>query len=669
MLLLARLSYSCYGQDSLVGARIDQLYRVWDAAYIADSSDESPIAIEQLFNYYDKQTIDTSQQTQLYADMYLLKSEYLRKETGLSITGNYLENIGTAFGDLEDNAFYHRRFQMGLKWDLMKGGFLSSRNQSEQAKIQAELEQLRPNKHVEKENYIKKWHELSYHFNKLKVDLLNSREKLIDTTTSIAGELHFLGYFPKEELIKLYTKQAEIASLKDVYKAYNAEYIKLAPAPNFSNDLPLLDVLPLVFGIDSLWNDDVKDSLVAKEMELVALENKWLHDVSLSPFLRYNYYDLVAPANFRSFMSAGINFSLPIPFNNKSEKAYLEAKVKAKYEEIDESTQLIRQDALTIFYEYRYKLKQYISFHYKAILLREMLRQEQARKEISPLRFNPVDAIQILDELTAVELEMIDLKQNMYLKILRLQLALNNPDAKHLFHAIDLEKIQEQKSTLELYCWSAAIEEFSAAKIFGFSELNNFQSVLLSLPKESGSNARYSSFLALAQGRNMNVKFMIGDNNLIKKVFAEEMSSRLQGIPSDYYSEIHLDVEPHTFNDWKINQSKYLSEYLIMLQDARKWCDENGKKLSVSIPLHYPEATIKDIFDLCDKVYFMAYENVKTEYIVRKAKNYELSKTVIALRTNDFINRLEMENKIDELEDAGFNQFIYHDFKSLYSLK
>jgi hypothetical protein len=666
---LASFAHKSFAQDSLVGAKINQLYKVWDAAYLAGQNEDKPISMDELFSYYDRQTIDTSQQTQLYADMYLLKSEYLRKETGLSITGNYLENIGTAFGDLEDNAFYHRRFQMGLKWDLLKGGFLSSRNQSEQAKIQAELEKLRPNKHVEKENYIKKWHELSYHFNTLKVDLLKSREKLIDTTTNVANELHFLGYFSKEELIKLYTKQAEISSLIDVYQAYNSEYVKLAAAPSISNELPLLDVLPLVFGIDSLWNDDTKDSLIAKEMELVELENKWLHDVSLSPFLRYNYYDLVAPANYRSFMSAGLNFSLPIPFNNKAEKAYLEAKVKAKYEEIDESSQLLRQDALTVFYEYRYKLKQYISFHYKAILLKEMLRQEQARKEISPLRFNPVDAIQILDELTAVELEMIDLKQNMYLKILRLQLALNNPDAKYIFHAINLEKIEEQKSNLELYCWSAAINEFSAAKIFGFTELNNIKSALLSLPKESASNARYRSFLELAQGRDLNVKFMIGDNNLFKKVFAEEMNSRLQGISSEYYSEIHLDVEPHTFDDWKANQSSYLNEYLIMLREARKWCDENGKKLSVSIPLHYPEATIKDIFELCDRVYFMAYENIKTDYIVRKAQAYDRSKTVIALRTNDFLNRLEMENKIDELENAGFNQFIYHDFKSLYSLK
>jgi len=667
--LLASFAHNSYGQDSLVGAKIYQLYNVWDAAYISDSNEDNPLRIDELFTYYDKQVVDTSQQTQLYSDMYLLKSDYLRKETGLSISGNYLENIGTAFGDLEDNAFYHRRFQMGLKWNLLKGGFLSSRNQSEQAQIQAGLEKLRPNKHVEKENYIRKWHELSYHFNTLKVELLKSREKLIDTTTNIANELHFLGYFPKEELIKLYTKQAEISSLIDVYQAYNSEYIKVAAAPNINKELPLLDVLPLVFGIDSLWNDDTKDSLIAKEMELVELENKWLHDVSLSPFLRYNYYDLVAPANYRSFMSAGLNFTLPIPFNNKAEKAYLEAKVKAKYEEIDEGTQLLRQDALTVFYEYRYKLKQYISFHYKGILLREMLRQEQARKEISPLRFNPVDAIQILDELTAVELEMIDLKQNMYLKLLRLQLALNNPEAKHMFHAISLEKLEEQKSNLELYCWSAAIKEFSAAKILGFTELNNLKSLLLSLPKEAHSDKKYQDFIALAHNRNLTIKFMIGDNNLFKKVFSEEMNSRLEGIPTNHYSEIHLDVEPHTFDDWKTNQSRYLDEYLIMLQDARKWCNENGKKLSVSIPLHYPEATIKDIFELCDKVYFMAYENTKTDYIIRKAKPYELTKTVIALRTNDFSNRLEMENKIDELEKAGFKQFIYHDFKSLYTLK
>lgn len=669
MFLLVFSTFSLQAQDSLVSKHIQQLYKIWEKAYAGEDTPKTESNINALFTYYDEQRIDSSMQSYLSTEVYLKKADYYRKETGLSISGNYLENLGTAFGDIEDNIFYNRRFQLGLKWDVLKNGFLSTQNQSEQAKIQAELEKLQPNKTSQKENYIRKWHELSYLFNTQKIDLLHQRASLLDTTTLLAENLHFLGFFSKEELIKLYSKQAEILSLMRVYQSYNEEYLKITNAPDLKKDLPLLDILPLVFAVDSLWEQTNNDSLIAKEMQLIELQNKWIHDVSLSPYLRYNYYDLVAPANFRSFFSTGFSFNIPIPFNNKAERAYLEAKLKAKYDQVDESIDLLQQDALTQFYEYRYKLKQYIAFHYKSVLLQEQLRQENARKEVTPLRFNPIDAIQILDELTAVQLEMIDLKQNMYLKILRLQLALNHPEAKYLFHPVSLNKIKEQKSTLELYCWSAAINDYETEKILGFAELNNIKSLLLSLPKNAHENPKYKSFFQAISSRNIGLKLMIGDNQLIRKNVKEELDARFGSLTNVNYTELHLDVEPHTFPDWKENKTTYLDEYLIMLKEAKTWCEKRQKKLSVSIPLHYPESTVQEILKLCDKVYFMAYENIKTDYIIRKIENYDKEKTVIALRTNDFVNRLAMENKISELENAGFKQFIYHDFKSLYTFK
>ena len=43
-------------------------------------------------------------------------------------------------------------------------------------------------------------------------------------------------------------------------------------------------------------------------------------------------------------------------------------------------------------------------------------------------------------------------------------------------------------------------------------------------------------------------------------------------------------------------------------------------------------------------------------------------KVVIALRTEDFINRLEMEDKIDVLQDSlKVNEFAYHDLQRIIS--
>ena len=62
----------------------------------------------------------------------------------------------------------------------------------------------------------------------------------------------------------------------------------------------------------------------------------------------------------------------------------------------------------------------------------------------------------------------------------------------------------------------------------------------------------------------------------------------------------------------------------------------------------------------------MAYENIKTDYIIKKVSPYDVNQMVIALRTNDFNNRLELEEKILELK-TKINPlgFAIHDLGSL----
>ena len=54
---------------------------------------------------------------------------------------------------------------------------------------------------------------------------------------------------------------------------------------------------------------------------------------------------------------------------------------------------------------------------------------------------------------------------------------------------------------------------------------------------------------------------------------------------------------------------------------------------------------------------------------MRKLESYTdsyKSKVVIALRTEDFENRLEMEDKISDLQKRlGINEFAYHDLRRI----
>ena len=72
-----------------------------------------------------------------------------------------------------------------------------------------------------------------------------------------------------------------------------------------------------------------------------------------------------------------------------------------------------------------------------------------------------------------------------------------------------------------------------------------------------------------------------------------------------------------------------------------------------------------------DEIYFMCYENVKTDYLVNKLTTYTddgLDKIVVALRTEDFASRVELEDKITEIEKlTGIKKFAYHDLRRMIS--
>lgn len=107
------------------------------------------------------------------------------------------------------------------------------------------------------------------------------------------------------------------------------------------------------------------------------------------------------------------------------------------------------------------------------------------------------------------------------------------------------------------------------------------------------------------------------------------------------------------------------------MDEARKFCDKGNLKLSISVPLHYPDEDLMKMLQVSDEIYFMCYENVSESYLTRKLQAFsgQANKVCIALRTEDFDQRVDMEQLFDALSsNTGINKFCLHDFDSLYKL-
>jgi len=602
-----------------------------------------------------------------------IRARMYKTDPGLSASASYLENFTPSFNEDDDNLIYQRRLQAGINWDILEGGFYQNRIRSEQLNNSIAIRRFLEANNWKEDDYSLRWNQIIYVFNKSKIATLEKRRDLIESLSTEAEKLHLSRYLTREDYLRILSRKAEIDALLNIYYDYNQQFSASADSLKINADeLPVPDIryIEVLSGLDSSSRDSI-GRLVARNIQL---ENKLISDVRLSTQLRYNYYDLVIPGN-RSFFSLGVNLSIPIPFQMNLRGELNEARTKQSMYHIDQQLRGKEKELLNECYEYRYKLKQYVGFHQKFLLYEELIRRLNATSNIEPERFNPIEGLLLLDDMLAVQMEMTDIRQSLYLKLLRMYVRTGTSDIAGIAEVFSLPNYFDFDTFTNRsgYLWSAGLAKRSAQFISEYLVYNKFDKLIVSLNTDKEHKNRLVQLLPLVKKNNIDVELMIGDNELIRKTgsVATELENLCKGLTDSTINGIHLDVEPHTFSDWETEKAAYMNSYLQMLNEVRNFCNQRKWKLSVSIPLHYPEETVNKIFSICDQVIFMAYENIKPEYIDRKLLPYagQKVKLAVAVRTKDFQNRIQIEKYlIDLYHRTGIEQIAIHDIETLISM-
>lgn len=666
-------SLSVNAQNEEVSGYIQQMYNTWDSIYSIYSTSypegDSSIAIGLIKNTPNLLQNSTSPKQSIEA----LKQAILLEEAkvadgdiGLGFRGDYVYNLDPGFG-FEDNLFYDQKFRVSVEMDILKSGYFENHDRAKIKYNELEVRKKLSSEETKKEERYLKWHNIIYQFNRNKIEVLRSREKLAANRVSVATKLNHLKYVSQEDLIKHISSHAEIQSMLNIYQDYNDQ---LASELHVSNSTPVIyPAIDIDYSYSyKLLTNEEPDSIAELLIENLKLADKTINDFKLKPFIAFNFYDLVGyNPDFRTFFSVGVTVAAPLNFNTKNRSNLREA--QANLIAIPTSTKPeVQEDVLTQFYEFRYKLKQYTTLFHKRETYSELIRQERVKHDVAPLTFNPIKALRLMDQLMQVDIEMIDTKQQMYLKALNIYTDLPYSEAENLIKPINLKQDQNSanKHKNSIYVWSSTIMKNSPSVLAHYIDLNPFSRATISLNNKTEAREKTMKLVDFLIDEDKEIEFMIGNNKLIHGGFQEYMQKLETGVDWSKISAIHLDVEPHTQDDWHEKKPEYLKKYHALLVEANKFCEKNGLKLGVSIPTHYPEEDIFKIFEAVDRVYFMCYENVKTDFIVRKTMKYPTEKKYIALRTNDFKNRLEMEQKFIELNQktktAGY---VVHDLGSM----
>jgi hypothetical protein len=668
------LSQISYNQDSLISSKIRDLTAFWKkyndiSAY--RNAYEPLSAVPPLYTVSASDSISIADYQQKLNDAKIAR---LKKDLGLEGVGSYAENFDPGPGD--DDLVYRRRFQAGIDWNILSDGYISNRYKQQILENENTINSLKPKKKFDGDDYIAISHRIIYSFNIHKLRILQQRQEIIDDKIAIANELYLLKHLPRIDLLQIMQQQVDISGMNLVYKDYNdrlAMQIDKKTLPE--HVLPLFDVdISKAFMLSG--NKAVNDSILKLQIENLELANKPLNDIRLNTQFRYNYYDLISSASgSRSFLSAGVGVSVPIPLGIKSNKEVVNAQAKLLEYQQKESASTDQTDLLNYFYEFRYKLKQYNNFYQKRKRYEELIRVERVKEKFGDFEFNPLSALNLLDEMLAVDVEMLDLQQEMYLQLLDINAKIPGSDVASLIKSFtpDTVAIAPEKISRSLYIWSEAQTKYNAQYIEEYCRLNKIGTAIVSMRKDQSNRTEAQALFSRLSAAGVKPELLAGNNKLLTAkdpvIFLDSLTN---GIDLNTISAIHLDVEPHVLSDFEANKDKYFGLYVELLKKAKAYCTQKGLKLSVSIPVFYPENILKEIYAQADNVYLMAYEHSDADFIIRKVKEefaIDPTKTVIALRAKDFRNRTECEKLITELSKTlNTSRFALHDLESFVKL-
>jgi hypothetical protein len=652
-------------QDSLFSLKINELLELFDNATYQpiQFSDTSLKIIRSIAN-------SKSKDAGIYKSNYLQKQKELaEKDYGVFVSGAYQENFNPSVADLNDNLVYNRKFQVGINWKLLKDGYLDNQVQVKLLEDRIEREKLKNEQSNQSAYYLERFDHTIYVFNKLKVQLLNQREESLLKQYDLIDELVLLKKLPKEDLIRIETRLAEVQGLKKVYLSYN-NYL------NIEQDSLSFDIynLPLI----DLNYQKIFETIEEQTKSVIqgnAYQNyyKWYHQIGLKTYLRYNYYNLVT-STYRSYVSAGLTLTVPLPFNTELKNEVAQEKWKYDNERLLNQRNSLHEDVLNIAYEFRYKLKQFIGFYQKRILIEEKYRIENVKVRLGDKNIDPMGGLDLIDDMVRVDIELIDLLQNLYLKALKIHSKIAYAKIEDVVKIEPMKSLNDYAETKErsVYIWSKIFKENVSGFLAEYVIYNKFQKVIVAGSKHDKLIDKKIKFAKFVEPK-VDYYVMFGSNKLF---YNDSINNYIQSVLSDYKNVnvkgVHLDIEPHTFDDWKTKRMKLLNRYIELVGFVSTYCEKNNLLLEISIPLYYNPDVVDKLFSKVDRIYFMAYENVKNEYIARKLStfsDFSKNKIEIALRTEDFSNRIEMEQKMDTLENiTNIHNFAYHDLGRLIQM-
>ncbi len=598
---------------------------------------------------------DTSELRQLYTPLssdsiswkqaesvYLANRKVIRNDKGLQLQSGVTHNFaGSVLED--DGSFYDWRSQLGLDWDLLRNGWASNQRLLKQRELEWYAEKLDLLQSYRDRTYRQTFDFIVYTFNRHKIEVIEKRLNLLQELQSVANKLFYLKFVQWEDVLDILSKKSETDLFLKNYQVY-LDAVQLSPDYQGMNlqELPVFDINYPMLEDQGL---DTTLQYQSIEYQTKAIDQKfhWTKDIGVRAQLRYNYYDgsLSSLYKQRDFLTAGISFSMPIPYRPKDHKRLVAAKKEKIRTEYRLHNQNLQNELLTHYYEYEYSLKQFIHFYYKKERVAVLIKRSLHQKNLSDPNYSPMQVVDRLDELYSIDLELLDIQQKLYLKALKIFSLTGSQNILPFIEVMDLSQgAARYVDGRTIHCSERDLTKLTPEFIVEYLSHHDFDEVWLQTGRNAELYLKYAQVLDLVQGSNLKVRLSLDID-----VVEGSSESVLTNASFALTDALHLRFPDH------LGASEYNNARAYFLSVVQEMHNKNYD-ISVTIPLENSQDIYSIIEPFVSSIYMMPSQSNELAglYYITKAQNIGGAKKYqVSIKPGDFSSRLEMDNFIREL--------------------
>lgn len=570
-------------------------------------------------------------------------------------------NFSPGFAE-EDNIFYRARISSGLDWLALGQG--SEKNQKLENLMKArsaEFSLLEKSQYQKQHWYNQTLHDLRSAFDLRKIKILSDYETVLKLTN------------------QLYTNQNKLALKNDGEVAYklhqlnkisiekkSLENLSFTEGENLHNIDFLSYTLPELTQVENLDLEHlVKDKKMTLELEkeMLQINQKKDRQLDLRFKLRYNYYS--TPVNDRNFASLGASINLPVTRTKAG--IYDDTILQFKEKELD-NVQTVYRDQLFDMYREYYEIRAAIQIlESESVYLESELKVKSENEESKT--FSPAGYLDVAEKYLNNQLQLCDQKYNLFKKYLQYKM-ISGTESQNESISIDNNTDNVGHET---YIWSSLFNNYSNEYIIDLLNRWHINRVFLSIGNVT-NQVKVENFKTLAAENNILVYRLIGENSYAATDDGfVSLENALINAKNAGFAGIHLDIEPHTFSDYKDNVDVYSQRLVNLFTLSKIWCDQNNMALGVSVPMHLPTNVAYALQQNNVMTYIMAYDvlsldkKIAKTTVIRNILGNDLS--VWVFRVNDFENFPDLLNAETTVQNNNINQIGYYDLSQMNNFK